>query len=272
MIKSIFYFLLFSNIITCSQEKSIDLDEVVLSGNLKIRPLLKKIKNELIKHADTINDSFSLNQLTSMNEDTLLFIDEDILMKVKSFDGSFKMKHSNHLTKHIQDIDFKYFSKYPKQASPLGWISSYPKRNNLNIVNLDFIRNYKDYYFTLEQLDEYESVLHFYSDSLFTGEIGFNSKTKQPTFIKFYNSVPYLFTHTSFQNLRATSNFESSWNYINQKVQINFQTKNGKISITKLIIEEDIVDFEHKNFDKKGQLIFSDKNRFSTKIFLVRNE
>ena len=272
MNRSIFYLLMFLNIISYSQEKSIDLDEVVVSGKVKIWPLLKKIKNELRKNADTTNYCFQLNQFTSMNDDTLLLIDENMAMKIKSFDGDYEMKYSDDLVKYIQDVDFKFFSKYPKQASPLVWVSSYSKRKNLNIVNLDFIKNYKDYYFTLEQLDESESVIYFFSDALFMGEIVFNTKTKQPTHIKYYNSIPYLFTHISFQNLRASNNFESAWNYINQKVQINFETKKGKMSITVLRIEEDIIDFEHKNFDKNEQLIFSDKNKFYTRIFFVRNE
>lgn len=250
-------------------QEPIVLNEVVVTNGINIKFLLKKIKNGLIKNCDTVNYKFNLFQHSNINNDTLLFVNEKIELKIKSFDNSIITKYSDSLQKKIVDIDKKVFNKYIEHSSPLGWISNYPIRKNLNTINLDFIKNFKNYSYKLNKVNENENVLLFYSDSLYNGKIVYNSKTKNPISIEYSNTIPYLFTHTSSQNLRTINNFESSWNYITEKVFIKFHNENGKIYLTNLKIDEEIKDFEYKKFNKKGKLIYTEKNNFSTTIILA---
>jgi hypothetical protein len=253
-------------------QEPIILNEVVVSKSVNIKSILKKIKKELIKNCDTVNYKFHMFQYSKINNDTLLFINENIGLKIKSFDNSFTKKYSDTLQKKILDIDKKLFNKYIEHSSPLGWICNYPIRKNLNTINLDFLKNYKNYRYELSKVNENENVLLFYSDTLYNGKILYNSKTKKPISIEYSSSKPYLFTHTSSQNLRTVNNFESSWHYLIEKVYIKFHSEIDKIYLTSLKIEEEIKDFEYKNFNKKGDIIYTEKNNFSTSIILNKNE
>lgn len=267
----LFYFTFLSTCNIYSQEPII-LNEVTISKSINIKSILKKIKKELLKNCDTVNCEFRLFQYSKMNNDTLLFVNENIGLKIKSFDNSFIKKYSVSLQKKILDIDEKLFNKYIKHSSPLGWISNYPIRKNLNTVNLDFFKNHKNYRYELNKVNENENILLFYSDTLYNGKILYNSKTNKPISIDYFSSKPYLFTHTSSQNLRTVNDFESSWYYLKERVHIKFDTKLDKIYLTSLKIEEEIKDFEYKNFNKKGDLIYTEKNNFSTSIILDKNE
>ena len=209
----LFYFTFLLPYSLYSQEPII-LNEVTISKSINIKSILKKIKKELIKNCDTVNYKFHMLQYSKINNDTLLFVNENIGLKIKSFDNSFTKEYSDTLQKKILDIDKKLFNKYIEHSSPLGWISNYPIRKNLNTINLDFFKNYKNYRYELNKVNENENILLFYSDTLYNGKILYNSKTKKPISIEYSSSKPYLFTHTSSQNLRTVNNFESSWYYL----------------------------------------------------------
>lgn len=269
-----FYLTLFivtSSSIMYSQD-TIKIEEIVISKEIKIKKLLDKLKNNLIKNSDTTNYTFRLVQKSYINNDTLMTVDENIKLKINSFNNKFQRQYSDSLKSKLIEINERHFRNYIEESSPLRWVSDYPVRKNLNIINLDFFKNYRDYSYKLEKANEEKSVISFTSDSLYHGKIIFNPKTNMPITIEYSNSLPYTFSHTSVKNLNSTNQFESEWSYIYENSLINFFNINGSLSIKNMVIEENIENFEYNIVNKSKKIIFHDKNDFRTSIKLDKIE
>lgn len=269
---AVLFYIIFMSYTTIHSQEPIALNEVTISKNIDVKSILKKIRKELSTNCDTTDYKFQMYMYSKINDDTLLFINENIKLKIKSFNNQFIKKYSDTLLQKIKSTDKKIFTKYIEHSSPLGWLSDYPIRKNLNTIHLDFLKNHKNYKYELNKINDNENLLSFFSDSLYNGKILYNSKTKKPISIEYSNSKPYLFTHISSQNFRTVNNFESSWFYTIEKVFIKFQNKIDKIYLSSLNIEEEIKDFEYKTFNKSGGILYTEKNNFSTSIILNKNE
>lgn len=251
-------------------QDTIKIDEVVISKEIKIKKLLNKIKSNLIKNCDTTNYNFHFSQKSYINNNTLMVVDENIKLKINSFTNKFHRQYFDSLRNKLLKIDENRFQNYIKDSSPLRWVSDYPIKKNLNIVNLDFFKNYKNHDYSLDKINDEKSEIRFTSDSLYQGKIIFNSKTLLPITIEYFSLFPYEFSHTSVKNLSSTNQFESKWIYSQEKALINFDILNGKIAVKNIMIEEELENFEYNILNKNGESIFRDKNNFSTKIELLK--
>ena len=88
------------------------------------------------------------------NKDTIVFRNEDQVLKINAFDGNFSKKNSienkdNWFTK-VKET----FKMYAASESPIGWISGFPIRKNLTITKFDFLVNSKQYGYDVQWLTD----------------------------------------------------------------------------------------------------------------------
>ncbi len=251
-------------------QDTIKLKEITLKKTVKLKPLLKKIKYNLVNDIDTLATNFKIEQFSSINNSELFNINDTLILKIKSFNNKFTKKYPKHIIKLIEDINNTRFKNYIENSSPIGWISNYPLRKNLNTIELDFIKNNKYYKYNHEKINDSINILNFKSDSTYVGYILYNCKTFKPKRISYESIFPYEFTHSSSQNLNSNLTFKSTWTYLVEKVNIQFIEIKNKLALSKITITEKIENFKYESYDKKGNLIFNDKNDYETIFNLIR--
>ena len=254
-------------------QKTTQLDEVVINNKIDFNKLIKKIKKQLVKNCDTISYKYNYTQKSNKNNDSILSLNEIDLIGIKSYSNNFKKKIIRKNKSNWIDSNNLIFKNYNTEESPVNWISNFPIRKNLNTINLKFFKNYKDYTYEYSVTDSIVNV-KFNSDKGYKGSFSYKKDSYNLTSIEYENNVPYNFSNISSHNLKSINDYESNWNYETEKVNIHFTENKNKIKLQSILIEERINDMEFKRFDKKGKILFEEKNNYFTIINLkiVNNE
>lgn len=255
---------------TVSAQDTINLNEITFKKKVNYKKLLKKIKSSMESKVDTNTTLFHIDQISTINNELLLSLNDTLTLKINSFANKFEKKYKKSVIEYVQNINNTKFKNYIENSTPIGWISNYPVRKNLNTVNLDFFSNYKDYQYCVYNIDLTHNKLTFKSQCNYKGEIIYDRKTFKPQKIIYESISPYNFSHSSSQNLKTSANFKSTWTYLFEKVEIIFTDVNTTLGLLSIDIAEKIQDFSYERYDKKGTIIYSDKNDFETILKLKR--
>lgn len=266
MLKKILFFLLLFHF--CFAQKEIEIETVVIKRIPKIESILKKLQKQLVKSCDTTTHVFSLKQLNLQNKDTIVFRNEDQVLKINAFDGNFSKKNSienkdNWFTK-VKET----FKMYAASESPIGWISGFPIRKNLTITKFDFLVNSKQYGYDVQWLTDNTIEVKFETPGFYKGSFRID-KNYNLLHLEYETTAPYPFYYTSAESVGKYHKFTSSWIYQREKVSLDFEVVHKKMTLVSLSIEEKLSDFLFNRYDKEG-VVFTDRTNFTTSIALQK--
>ena len=147
-----------------AQIEDTDMDVMVidkLSRN-SIIDIIKKVRNQmyhnyadnnynyLVSHQATINDTAQL-----LNSETVF--DVNINLKSKKINKSIVKDPRNKVA-----MDTLFFNRYSGNDSPMYWLTEVVIRKYVNVPELDFFNNFKDYSFERKKTDDGQYVIEFY--------------------------------------------------------------------------------------------------------------
>lgn len=252
-------------------QKELDIQTVTVRSKPSIKTIFKRLNKQLEKNADTTSYVFNLKQINLKNTDTIINRNEQQTIKINNFVDSFTKKNvvenkNNWFTKQKQ-----VFASYNDKESPIGWISGYPVRKNLNVAKLDFIKNQRGYTYDVSWDDNDNLLINFSSDRFYKGSFTIDANYNLLA-LNYETIEAYPFYHTSTESIDNFHLFTSNWIYQREKTALTFVIKNKKMVLKTLSIEEKLKDFVFKRFEKKGVVSFEDKNNFYTSIELVNEK
>lgn len=264
MSKILLFFLLFYSF--CFSQKEVEIETVVVKRAPKIENILKKLQKQLVKNCDTTTQSFLLRQVNLQNSDTIIFRNEEQVIKINALDGKFIKKNrienkDNWFTK-VKET----FKLYDATESPIGWISGFPIRKNLTVTKFDFLVNSKNYVYEVAWTAANTIEVTFETPGFYKGSFIID-KNYNLLHLEYETITPYPFYYTSAESVGKYHKFTSSWIYQREKVHIDFTVVNKKMILTALSIEEKLRDFLFNRYNKEG-LIFTDRTNFTTSIEL----
>lgn len=265
--KKILFFIFFISSISFSQDKIIE--EIVVKNPLNITKIFNSIKKQLVKNCDTTSKFYSLsNNLIIDNKNYDYFIN-DLSLNIYSFDGKHKFNTEKTNIVQKKKLD-SIFHNYTNDENPTKWILGKPINDALNIIFFDVFENKKDYVFDWQQTKD-TIKLEFSSLNYYKGYIKFNKKTYNLYELKYDLVIPYPFTHELHKNIKTNDEFLSKWIYTIDSGLLIFDKNSSKISLKKLVIEQEFKDYELKRFENKNKILFEDKKYFYTKLSLLND-
>ena len=153
-------------------------------------------------------------------------------------------------------MDTLFFNRYSGNDSPMYWLTEVVIRKYVNVPELDFFNNFKDYTFERKRTNDGQYVIEFYSEQFYEGyfqyDKNFNLKKMEFVLLK-----PYVIDHSQSRNGKFM--FEKNWIYKQEKVSITFNTNNeGKNYVSELKASEEIQDYNFTRFDSNGGVVIKD--------------
>ncbi|HFG0566848.1 hypothetical protein LIS90_12330 [Flavobacterium psychrophilum] len=267
MKKTIILFILFLFYPKIIAQNLIQLDEVIINNNFNSKQVIKKIKKSLIKNSKQGESKYILLQNSTNYYDTIVNKKEVINLEIKSYENNFTKKVLSTINKSPNKTD-SLFYKFTEIETPNHWISNMPIIKNINIINLDFLKNSKNYSFSLSKGAKF-SIIKFWSNE-YTGEFQYNNKNYNISFLKYKNTIPH--SNSQVNKNKFNKAFESEWIEKTEDVNLVFSEFENKIILDSMIIFEEIEGFEFKKYDKRGNVINSGNFNFKTKISLYNDK
>lgn len=241
-----------------AQIEDTDMDVMVidkLSRN-SIIDIIKKVRNQmyhnyadnnynyLVSHQATINDTAQL-----LNSETVF--DVNINLKSKKINKSIVKDPRNKVA-----MDTLFFNRYSGNDSPMYWLTEVVIRKYVNVPELDFFNNFKDYSFERKKTDDGQYVIEFYSEQFYEGYFQYDKNFNLQK-MEFVLLKPYVIDHSQSRNGKFM--FEKNWIYKQEKVSITFKTTDqGKNFISELKASEEIQDYNFTRFDSNGGVVIKD--------------
>ena len=111
----------------------------------------------LVSHQATINDTAQLLKSQTV-------FDVSINLKSKKIN-----KSEVNDPKNTMVIDTLFFNRYTGNDSPMFWLTEVVIRKYVNVPDLDFFNNFKDYSFTRKKTKEGQYIIEFYSELFYEG-------------------------------------------------------------------------------------------------------
>lgn len=235
-----------------------DLEELVIDklSRSSIIDIIKKVRNQmynnyannnynyLVSHQAIINDTAEL-----LNSETMF--DVSINLKNKKINKSIAQDPRNKMS-----MDTLFFNRYTGNDSPMYWLTEVVIRKYVNVPELDFFNNFKDYSFERNRTKDGQYIIEFYSEQFYEGyfqyDKNFNLKKMEFMLLR-----PYVIDHSQSRNGKFM--FEKNWVYKNEKVSIVFKTNaEGKNYVDELKASEEIQDYNFTRFDSNGQVLIKD--------------
>lgn len=249
--------LFFGNANVQAQIDDTNMDELVIDklSRANIIEIIKKVRNQMynnyasnnyryfVSHQATINDTAQLLK-------TDLMYDVSINLKNKKINKSLVKDSKNKVA-----MDSVFFNRYSGNDSPMYWLTEIVIRKYVNVPELDFFNNFKDYMFE-RKLKNGLYTIEFYSEHFYEGyfqyDKNFNLKKMEFELLK-----PYPIDHSQSRNGKFM--FEKNWIYKREKVSITFNTNNeGKNVVDELKAYEEIEDYNFTRFNSLGEVLIKD--------------
>ena len=257
---------LFSTFLYAQNDKEIEV--VVVKKAPKIATILKKVNKQLLKNVDSTTYTYTLNQLNLENSDTIIYREENQLIKCVDFAGNFTKKNEVENKDNWFSKVKETFKDYSAKESPIGWISGFPVRKNITITDLDFIRTTRGYVYKVEWINDEDLLISFQSANFYKGQFVVDRNYNLLS-LSYEVQAPYPFYYTSDQSVGKYHTFTSSWIYQREKVDMTFKIIKKKLALESLTIDEKLRDFVFNRYNKEG-VTYTKKTNFSTQIELFR--
>ena len=243
-----------------AQIEDTDLDELVIDklSRPNIIEIIKKVRNQMYNNYASNNYDYLVTHKAGLNKKKLLLdtetvFDVNINLKTKKINKSVVKSSQNKMV-----IDTTFFNRYSGNDSPMYWLTEIVIRKYVNVPELDFFNNFKDYGFERKRTKDGNYRIDFYSDLFYDGyfqyDKNFNLKKMEFELLK-----PYPIDHSQSKNGKFM--FEKNWVYKKEKVVITFNVNNeGKNYIEELKAYEEIEDYNFVRYNSIGEILIKDEN------------
>lgn len=254
----LFVFLFLTSWNARAQIDDTDLEEIVIDklSRTSIIDIIKKVRNQMYNNYDNNNYNYLVNHKASINDTAQLLQSQTV------FDVSINLKSKKINKSIVKDsrntvaMDTVFFNRYSGNDSPMYWLTEVVIRKYVNVPELDFFNNFKDYSFERKRTADGQYIIEFYSEQFYEGyfqyDKNFNLKKMEFVLLK-----PYIIDHSQSKNGKFM--FEKNWIYKKENVSITFDTsKDGKNFVDELKASEEIQDYNFIRFDSKGGVVIKD--------------
>ncbi len=254
----LFVFLFLTSWNARAQIDDTDLEEIVIDklSRTSIIDIIKKVRNQMYNNYDNNNYNYLVNHKASINDTAQLLQSQTV------FDVSINLKSKKINKSIVKDsrntvaMDTVFFNRYSGNDSPMYWLTEVVIRKYVNVPELDFFNNFKDYSFERKKTADGQYIIEFYSEQFYEGyfqyDKNFNLKKMEFVLLK-----PYIIDHSQSKNGKFM--FEKNWIYKKENVSITFDTsKDGKNFVDELKASEEIQDYNFTRFDSKGGVVIKD--------------
>src|SRR5690606_38758159 len=254
----LFVFLFLTSWNAQAQIDDTDLEEIVIDklSRTSIIDIIKKVRNQMYNNYDNNNYNYLINHKASINDTAQLLQSQTV------FDVSINLKSKKINKSIVKDsrntvaMDTVFFNRYSGNDSPMYWLTEVVIRKYVNVPELDFFNNFKDYSFERKRTADGLYIIEFYSEQFYEGyfqyDKNFNLKKMEFVLLK-----PYIIDHSQSKNGKFM--FEKNWIYKKENVSITFDTSNdGKNFVDELKASEEIQDYNFTRFDSKGGVVIKD--------------
>lgn len=234
-----------------------NMDELVIDklSRANIIEIIKKVRNQMYNNYASNNYKYFVSHQATINDTaqllkTDLMYDVSINLKNKKINKSLVKDSKNKVA-----MDSVFFNRYSGNDSPMYWLTEIVIRKYVNVPELDFFNNFKDYMFE-RKLKNGLYTIEFYSEHFYEGyfqyDKNFNLKKMEFELLK-----PYPIDHSQSRNGKFM--FEKNWIYKREKVSITFNTNNeGKNVVDELKAYEEIEDYNFTRFNSLGEVLIKD--------------
>jgi len=234
-----------------------NMDELVIDklSRANIIEIIKKVRNQMYNNYASNNYKYFVSHQATINDTaqllkTDLMYDVSINLKNKKINKSLVKDSKNKVA-----MDSVFFNRYSGNDSPMYWLTEIVIRKYVNVPELDFFNNFKDYMFE-RKLKNGLYTIEFYSEHFYEGyfqyDKNFNLKKMEFELLK-----PYPIDHSQSRNGKFM--FEKNWIYKREKVSITFNTNNeGKNVVDELKAYEEIEDYNFTRFNFLGEVLIKD--------------
>lgn len=249
--------LFFGNANVQAQIDDTNMDELVIDklSRANIIEIIKKVRNQMYNNYASNNYKYFVSHHATINDTaqllkTDLMYDVSINLKNKKINKSLVKDSKNKVA-----MDSVFFNRYSGNDSPMYWLTEIVIRKYVNVPELDFFNNFKDYMFE-RKLKNGLYTIEFYSEHFYEGyfqyDKNFNLKKMEFELLK-----PYPIDHSQSRNGKFM--FEKNWIYKREKVSITFNTNNeGKNVVDELKAFEEIEDYNFTRFNSLGEVLIKD--------------
>lgn len=247
------------------------MDELVIDklSRANIIEIIKKVRNQMYNNYAPDNYAYLVSHKASLNQKSALLDSE---MK---YDVSINLKNKKINKSLIKDsknrvaMDTVFFERYTGNDSPLYWLTEIVIRKYVNVPELDFFNNFKDYMFERSRTKDGLYRIDFYSELFYEGyfqyDKNFNLKKMEFELVR-----PYPIDHSQSKNGKFM--FEKNWIYKKEKVSITFKTnEEGKNYVDELLAYEEIQDYNFTRFNSVGEVLIRDSHlNFDSNLIFKR--
>ena len=250
-----------------AQIEDTDLEEILIDkmSRAQIEQVIIKVRNQTFKNYVDDSSVYSISHRAVLNDsvnllDTKEDFDISIFFKKKKFNKSvIDTKNRKY------EINDEFFNRYSFNDSPIYWLTEFVIRKYVNVPDLDFLNNFREYDFQ-RSVKNGITRIDFYSDSSYEGFFTFDTKYNILE-VDFELNNPYPIDHSQTKNGKKM--FEKSWTYTKEKVNIKFQLNSDKSLIIKeMIANEKIENYNFKRYNSKRELLLEDK-KLNFESFLI---
>ena len=254
-----------------AQIEDTDLEELVIDklSRANIIEIIKKVRNQMYNNYSSNNYRYMVSHQAQMNNKDGLLNSETV------YDVSINLKNKKINKSVVKDprnrvnMDTLFFNRYTGNDSPMFWLTEVVIRKYVNVPDLDFFNNFKDYSFTRKKTKEGQYIIEFYSELFYEGYFQYD-KNYNLKKIEFELLKPYVIDHSQSRNGKFM--FEKNWVYTKEKVFITFNVNNeGKNFVELLKATEEIKDYNFTRFNSKGEVLINDtKLNFKSNLIFTK--
>lgn len=243
-----------------AQIEDTDMEELVIDklSRANIIEIIKKVRNQMYHNYTPNNYDYKVSHKANLNNKSML-IDSEMKYQV-----NINLKNKKIIKSIVKDpanrvvIDTVFFNRYSGNDSPMYWLTEIVIRKYVNVPELDFFNNFKDYGFERMRAKDGTFVISFYSDQFYEGyfqyDKNFNLKKMEFELLK-----AYPIDHSQSKNGKFM--FEKNWVYKKEKVTITFKTTaEGKNYVDELKAYEEIDDYNFVRYNSIGEVLIKDAN------------
>ncbi len=197
----LFVFLFLTSWNARAQIDDTDLEEIVIDklSRTSIIDIIKKVRNQMYNNYDNNNYNYLVNHKASINDTAQLLQSQTV------FDVSINLKSKKINKSIVKDsrntvaMDTVFFNRYSGNDSPMYWLTEVVIRKYVNVPELDFFNNFKDYSFERKRTADGQYIIEFYSEQFYEGyfqyDKNFNLKKMEFVLLK-----PYIIDHSQSKN------------------------------------------------------------------------